>query len=89
VLPLNATNTGLTWTSNNTAVATVAPVGTTATVAPVGEGTTTITVASVANPALVARCDVTVRYVPLTNIFMDKQTVDVSSFYLPGTVVTA
>ncbi|MBO5371484.1 MAG: Ig-like domain-containing protein [Lachnospiraceae bacterium] len=57
VVPANATNTAVTYTSSNPAVATVNEAGL---VTAKAAGTATITVASAANPAVTAACVITV-----------------------------
>jgi len=60
VLPGDATNKSVEWTSGNTAVATVQGNGQTATVIAMAAGSATITVASKADPEKKAECQVTV-----------------------------
>ena len=63
VAPENATNKNVTWTSSNTAVATVENGVVTA----VGKGTATITASSASDPAVTDTCEVTVTN-PVTGI---------------------
>ena len=69
VLPENATNKNVTWTSSNTAVATVDQTGK---VTPVGSGETTITVKTV-DGNKTATCTVTV-HIPVTGVSLNKST---------------
>jgi uncharacterized repeat protein (TIGR02543 family) len=55
--PINAANKAVTWTSDNTAVATVSSTGT---ISAVGLGTALITAASVEDPLITVSCTVTV-----------------------------
>jgi uncharacterized protein YjdB len=57
VIPSNATNTSVTWSSSDNSVATVSQLGK---VTAVSVGTATITVTSVSNPSVSAQCIVTV-----------------------------
>jgi uncharacterized protein YjdB len=57
ITPSNATNQTLTWSSSNTAVATVDASGT---VMPLSVGVTTITVTSVSDPSVSATCALTI-----------------------------
>jgi uncharacterized protein YjdB len=59
IVPSNATNQGVTWTSSNTGVATVSATGLSAVVAAVAAGATTITVTT-SDGGHTATCDVTV-----------------------------
>jgi uncharacterized protein YjdB len=68
--PGNTTQTGVSWSTGDAAVATVSG----GTVTPVAAGTTTITATSTADPAKTAACAVTVEAeaVPLTGIGLSK-----------------
>ena len=57
VLPVDATEPGLNWSSGNTAIATVNSSGQ---VTAIGEGTTTITATSISNPSVSGQLSVTV-----------------------------
>nr|MDE5966539.1 glycoside hydrolase family 9 protein [Lachnospiraceae bacterium] len=72
VAPANATNQNVTWSSDNTKVATVSGNGLSATVTAVGGGTAAITVTAV-DGSFKAKCEVTVS-VPVTGVTLDKQT---------------
>jgi len=76
VLPVNATNPSVTYTSSNTAVATVNAVGL---VRAVGTGTATITVASVEDPTKTATCTITV---PQPIIYVNGVTLNQASLTL-------
>lgn len=72
VVPANATNKAVTWSSDNTDVVTVTGDGLSATVTAVGGGTAVITVKAV-DGSLKAECKVTVN-VPVTGVTLDKST---------------
>ncbi len=72
VTPANATNKGVTWTSSNTAVATVSSTGV---VTAKANGTATITAKTADGTNLTATCTVTVAIpVPATNITLSQST---------------
>lgn len=80
VMPENATNSDITWTSSNPAVALV----TNGTVSPVAEGTTTITAKTVEG-GFTATCEVTV-ILPVMGITLNKTAMALSAGGLPGTL---
>ena len=65
ILPSNATDQRVTWTSGNTNVATVSSSGV---ISAVSTGTTVITVASVSNPGVTNTFTLTVQNVPVTAV---------------------
>lgn len=85
VTPSNATNKELTYTSNNTEIATV---DTNGTVKGIKEGTTTITVASVADTTKTATVNVTVTKAPDTGNYTLIATHDFTTGTDNGTVLT-
>ena len=68
VLPHDATNKNVVWSSSNTAVATVSETGL---VNAVGSGTATITATAADGSGVTASCEVTVK-IPVTSITLDK-----------------
>ena len=78
VLPANATNPYLTWSSSNTSVASVGQDGT---VYANAAGTCTITAAATDGSGKTATCTVTVTgsYVRVTDVTLDRSTVDVAA----------
>ncbi|MCQ2144506.1 MAG: Ig-like domain-containing protein [Bacteroidales bacterium] len=72
ITPSNATNKNVTWTSSNTAVATVAG----GTVSAVGRGSATITVRT-QDGEFTATCSVTVT-VPVTSVKLDKSSISLT-----------
>ena len=68
VLPNDATNKNVVWSSSNTAVATVSETGL---VNAVGSGTATITATAADGSGVTATCEVTVK-IPVTSITLDK-----------------
>lgn len=91
VLPENADEKGVTWSSSNTSVATVTSAGE---VTAVAAGSATITVASVYDSNIKATCALTVvtRTVPPTGVSLDvksKDLVEGESFVLTATISPA
>jgi uncharacterized protein YjdB len=74
VLPSNATNKNVTWSSNNTAVATVSASGLNGTVTAVSSGTARITVTTF-DGGFTANCTVTVT-VPVAGVTLNKTSLD-------------
>jgi uncharacterized repeat protein (TIGR02543 family) len=77
VMPTNATNQAVTWSSGNSAVATVEGSGVTATVTGVAEGNATITVKT-QEGNFTATCTVTVSVdvVPVTGVTLDEESLN-------------
>ncbi len=75
VYPDNATNPSVTWTSSNTAVATVSQTGK---ITAKKGGTATITVTADDNSSVYARCYVTVVYDAVTGVTLDKTILEMS-----------
>ncbi|MGN1246613.1 MAG: Ig-like domain-containing protein [Muribaculaceae bacterium] len=73
VLPENAASQALTWTSSNTAVATVDATGLVKAIAP---GTATITATTTDGTNLSATCSVTVKKILATSITLDKTSIE-------------
>ena len=86
VLPENATNKGISWTSSNTSVATVAN----GTVTAVGAGSAVITATSAADSSKKATCTVTVTTIAVTGVTLNKSSTSIirgGSETLTATVV--
>ena len=83
VMPSNATNKAVTWSSNNTSVATVSSDGT---VKAVGYGTAVITAKTV--NGLTSNCTITVKKVEVTSLTIATQPTK-TSYYVGDTLNTA
>lgn len=83
VMPSNATNKAVTWSSNNTSVATVSSNGT---VKAVGYGTAVITAKTV--NGLTSNCTITVKKVEVTSLTIATQPTK-TSYYVGDTLNTA
>lgn len=77
VTPANATNKGVTWSSSNTAVATVSPSGV---VSPLIAGITTITVRTL-DGSKIANCNVTVNQAPVSGLSKLNSRVEYIKFF--------
>lgn len=91
VLPADAEDPSLVWTSSNEVIATVDGNGL---VIPANIGTTTVTARSVSNPNVSASCEITVTYPPVNSVSLDRsaammRTDDTEGLLLKATVLPA
>ena len=69
VLPNNATDKSVTWTSSNNSIATVSQTGE---VTAIKDGTVTITLRSVSNQSVADTCSITIEKIPVTSVSIVK-----------------
>ena len=86
VLPADAEDPSLAWTSDSEVIATVSGSGL---VLPANIGTATITATSVSNPNVRASCTVTVTYPPVSSVSLDRTSANLRTNDMQGLLLTA
>ena len=79
ILPLDASNKNVTWTSSDTSKVIITGSGSTVTLNCAGVGSSTITCTSVSDPSISATCSVTVTPITATGISLDEDLIDLET----------